>query len=165
MVEVRIIPEGVSGIKKSGKTSSKPRQRKEAANTISCKKSQTYHQAAKGAVSRMKKDNQAENKRITEKQMRALIRKNILLSGAKLTSAEIDNMVNEKLPTIWEAYRGAEPVKTPQRQPSAEERAVWDARRAERRRQVRANRVHRKADQPLSHATRDWIMSGNGFTK
>lgn len=151
-VEVRVIPEGVSGLRKNkGKTTRK----RESKPTIKVKGSENYFNEAAKTVTRMQRENAEEHKRLTDKEIRKLLRDQLLANHPNKSGQEIEELVNQTLPAVMRAYRGAPVLAKPE--PSAEQKAIWATRETERRRIVRANRQRRKTDQPMSKADRAWV--------
>jgi uncharacterized protein YeeX (DUF496 family) len=177
MVEVRIIPEGVSGIKKVKKQSTKraprPTRRQWREMTpeekIEARKRQAERQpkgyfgnandyfahAAKTAR-RMQRENEEENKRVRPSQIRKLVRDNLIAAYPHLPLAEIEKMVDKNLDGVLKAYMG--PVY--EHNTSDEVRAVWNARVAERKRVVRSMRNRRKENYRPSKADLEWMATG-----
>jgi len=164
-VEVRIIPQGVSGIPKKKSTTSKRKAAKQPNHPAPVKRftkdaeylpgGGRYDQAALSTATKMQADNKAEHQRLSNKQIRKLLRENLVIQHPNKSGKEIDALVDQVWPTVMAAYRGAPALKRPER--SELESAVWTARNTERRRVVKANRLRRKADQPMSKADREWV--------
>ncbi len=159
-VEVRVIPMGVSGIKKkAAKKTTKPNPvQAHPGEEGTLYPTVDRNKAVGKVIKRMERENQLENKRLSDKQIRQLLRQQMIAGNPEKSSKEIDELVNQRLPKVMEAYRGA-PALTPP-EPTEELKAIWAARSTERRRVVKANRLRRKADQPMSKADRAWVAAG-----
>lgn len=181
MTEIRVIPEGVSGLVKKPKTKTaskrppRPTKRqwasmtkeekekvKKAAKAYADSRTKTfisnatdYFGAASKRAKKMLNDNARENKRLGPKQIRKLVRDSLFRSNPHLSIEELEKLVDQNLPIVARAYEAA-----PIRELSEEEQTIRDARIAERRRVVRANRQRRKVDQPMSKADEAWVATG-----
>jgi hypothetical protein len=138
-VEVKVIAEGISGISKK---KSIPKRKNTVASSSSAEHSEgAYQAAAKRTASRMHADNAMECVRITDKKIKAILRAQLRGGDPNLTVQDLDNLVNELLPIAMLAYRGPAVLKP---DISPEVKAVWKARKAERQRMVKANKLRRK---------------------
>jgi len=146
----RIVPEGVSGLKKN-----KSKRLKSSSQKIKVSGHEQHDSALANTVSRMQADNKKENKRISPKELRKMVRRQKTLAFPNYSGQEIDELVNQSLPVLMKAYYTGTQFQEPS--PTPELKAIWKERNTERRRIVAANRLRRKADQPLSRADREWI--------
>jgi hypothetical protein len=136
-VEIKVIPIGVSGIKKKyikkEKRKALPGERKPKTQ---------YERRVKKTASRMELENKQETQRYTPRRIRAILRDTIKAGSPDLTLDELNDLVDQMLPRAMESYRGKGLLVA---EPSAEVKAVWAARKAERRRVVNANKIRRKS--------------------
>lgn len=138
-VEVRVIPAGVSGLKK--KATKKPKVKRKPLpdeRAPAC----YYEQRVVQTASRMEAENKKERQRYTPTRIKQILRNQIKAGNPALTATDLDDLVNQMLPLSMESYRGRGLL---QEEPSAELKAVWAARKAERRRIVKANKIRRKS--------------------
>lgn len=181
MVEVRVIPSGMSGLVKQKKPATKkapmptrrqlsmmtPKEReialKEAKRLVNERKSNgvisnggDYFAVAAKTAKKMMKANEAENNRLGPKQLRKMLRDNLLAAHPTTPLTEIEEMVERNLPHVMKAYMG----EAYQHNSSEEVAAVWRARREERRKTIRGLRQARRENQKPSKADLKWMATG-----
>ena len=105
-VEIKVIPMGVSGIKKKKSTKKRtprPRRPEPGERSPSC----YYEQRVKQTAMRMEAENKRENLRVTPKGLRKIIRNTIKAGNPNISSHELEDLVNQVWPTAVANYRGA----------------------------------------------------------
>jgi hypothetical protein len=174
MVEVRIIPEGIRS-ERNGVFSKKPapivapiqraeenyvtasprkHSRRTAISDTSRVNRVNYHSNAQGAVDRMNAENKKENARVRPRTIRRWALRELQAGNPSASLDELEKLVDQLMPALMAKYKGPQALKP---EISEETKKVWAARKTERRRVVKANKLTRKMDQPLSSADRKWI--------
>jgi hypothetical protein len=132
-VEVKIIPEGKSGLPR-GKRPPQPKP-------DGIKATPTYHQFASSVISSMQQENRAENKKkYTPAELRKVMASNLRHSNPNLSVQEIRNLVDQYMPQQMTPHTGKKLVV----ERSEMVDAVWATRKADRQKVVKANKRRRK---------------------